>query len=102
MDGTIKRLRIESDYTVSQVAEYLGISEEEYLQIEQETAELSLSSLEKLADLYHQEEYDILTGEAKSKTVTKSPQQEKELIPFFRIVGNYLKMGRLLKEAKNE
>lgn len=95
----LPRLRKESGFSAGQVAEYLGITEQEYLQMEPDVTVIPFACLEKLADLYHVEEYDILTGMATSQTVTKSPDEEKELIPFFKIVNNYMKMTRLLNNS---
>lgn len=92
----LPRLRKESGFTAGQVAEYLGVTEQEYLQMEPDVTVIPLACLEKLADLYQVEEYDILTGTATSQTVTNSPNEEKEFIPFFKIVNNYMKMIRLL------
>jgi transcriptional regulator with XRE-family HTH domain len=86
-------------FTEKQVAEYLGISLPDYMKYEKGIKELSLPVLEKLAALYHVEEYDILMGTAVPHTLRENPQQEKELIPFFNIVRNYLMMHRLLDGA---
>ena len=101
MTGIVKRLRKQSGFVSLEVAEYLGISEEEYLRYETGDTELPFDVLERLADLYHVEEYDILTGTARSQAVTHSPKEEAELVPFFKIVQAYMKMTRLLEEAKN-
>ncbi len=82
-----------------QVADYLGISQPSYLKYEKGIKELSLPFLEKLAALYHVEEYDILMGTAVPHTLRENPQQEEELIPFFNIVRNFLMMHRLLDGA---
>ena len=94
----LPRLRKESGFTAAQVAEYLGITEQEYLQMESDVTVIPLTYLERLADLYHVAEYDVLTGTATSQTVTKSPAEEKNLIPFFKIVKSYMKMTRLLND----
>ena len=86
-------------FTEKQVAEYLGVSLPDYMEYEKGIKELSLPVLEKLAALYHVEEYDILMGTAVPHTLREYPQQEKELIPLFNIVRNYLMMHRLLDGA---
>lgn len=98
----VESLRSESGFTGDQVAGYLGISLEEYLEYEGREKDIPIDILEALARLYHVEEYDILTGTARSKTLCEDPEHEKELIPFFVIVQNYMKMQRLLEEANNQ
>lgn len=102
MATTVERLRRESGFHASEVAGYLDISEDEYLRYETDDAELPFDILEKLADLYHVEEYDILTGTAVSQTATESPRLEAELIPFYKIVNAYIKMDRLLRECNDQ
>ena len=99
----IRKLRKASEFTAAGVAEYMGMGEQEYLLLEQAPVDsLDVRQLERLADLYHVEPYDILTGTAVSLTFSKSPAEETELIPFFRIISSYMKMVRLLERAKNE
>ena len=87
-------------FTAEQVADYLGISQSDYSRIEQkEINDCPFDSLEKLAALYHVEEYDLLTGTAVPHTLCETPAQEAELIPFFTLVNNYLKMCRILAGA---
>lgn len=100
--GILELLRTQSGFSQLQVVEYLGISLSDYLRYTEDVNTLPVPLLESLAALYHVEEYDILTGTAQSQTLTGSPIQEKELIPFFRIVHEYMKMVKLLKEAEND
>ena len=58
----VESLRRESGFAGDQVAGYLGISQEEYLEYESGEENLPIDILEALAKLYHVEEYDILTG----------------------------------------
>ena len=102
MAPILERLRREAMFPVEEVAAYLGITKEAYLEAEKDANAIPLEQLESLAALYHVEEYDILTGTARSRAVTCSVRQEAELIPFFQIVRSYMKMIRLLKEAKND
>lgn len=102
MKQIVEKLRRQSGFSSSEVAEYLAISEKDYLRYETEDAELPFDILERLADLYHVEEYDILTGSAVSQTVTESPRLEAELIPFYKIVNAYIKMDRLLRECDGQ
>ena len=98
----VESLRRESGFAGDQVAGYLGISQEEYLEYEIGEKDLPVDILEALARLYHVEEYDILTGSTRSQTLCEDPEHEKELIPFFVIVQNYMKIQRLLEEANNQ
>lgn len=96
----LKRMRRMAKFTTGQVAEYLGISQSDYYRIEQKDInDCPLPLLEKLAALYHVEVYDILTGTAVPHTLCGTPAQEAELIPFFTLVNNYLKMCRILADA---
>lgn len=90
-------------YTAEQVAGFLGVDLSAYLSYErQKTDELPYQIIEMLAALYHVTEYDILTGTAQAHSITGNPQQEVEIIPFMKIVRNYLLMSRLLDGAKHD
>lgn len=101
MAPILERLRREAKFPVEEVAAYLGMTKEAYLEAEKDANALPLEQLERLAALYHVEEYDILTGTARNRAVTRSVRQEEKMIPFFQIVRSYMKMIRLLKEAKD-
>ncbi len=63
----------------------------------------SVESLEKIADLYGIEEYDILTmpfNKLKKNVIKiKTPKDDMyEISRFFRIIKNYEKMNRLLNK----
>ena len=99
----LEKLRKESGFAAAEVAEYLGVTEEEYARLEQSPVNsLDVRQLERIADLYHVEPYDILTGTGVSKAVADTPRLEAELIPFFRMVRNYVRMQRLLQQAPGE
>lgn len=96
----LKRMRRMAKFTGEQVANYLGISQSNYSVIEQGNInDCPFDTLEKLAALYHVEEYDLLNGTAVPHTLCETPAQEAELIPFFTLVNNYLKICRLLTDA---
>ena len=96
----LKRMRRTAKFTAEQVADYLGISQSDYSRIEQKDVnDCSFDSLERLAALYHVEEYDLLTGTAVPHTLCDTPSKEAELIPFFTVVNNYLKMCRILADV---
>ncbi len=102
MAGIVRKLRVQSGFSSQDVAAHLSMAEEEYLRYEDDSTDIPFDILERLSDLYHVEEYDILTGTAKSHTWTDSPKKEKELIPFFKIVSAYIKMDRLLRECNDK
>lgn len=96
----LKRMRRMAKFTAEQVADYLGISQSDYSRIEQDDINnCPVETLEKLAALYHVEEYDLLTGTAVPHALCGTPAQEAELIPFFTLVDNYLKMCSILADA---
>lgn len=67
----LKRLRQEALFPVEEIAAYLGVDEKEYLRLEKDAARLSREQLERQAELYHVEEYDILTGTALNLNTNK-------------------------------
>lgn len=66
MDETIgdrlKKLRKSYNFTQSQVADYLGYNQGQIAKIENNTRNLTVSSLEKLCELYNCPEEYILDG----------------------------------------
>lgn len=97
----LSKMRRKAKWTKRQLAEYLDIPLQEYITCEDtDITEIDFQILEKLADLYHVEEYDILTEKADSQTFFPSPMEEKEMIPFFKMIENYMKMERLLSEQQ--
>lgn len=96
----LSKMRRKAKWTKRQLAEYLDIPLQDYITCEEtDIAKIDFQILEKLADLYHVEEYDMLTENADSRTYFPSPIEEKETIPFFKMIDNYMKMERLLKES---
>ncbi len=99
----IESMRKKVRYTAKQVAGFLGVNLKVYISYEQQkTYELPYQIIEMLAALYHVTEYDILTGTAQAHSITGNPQQEVEIIPFMKIVRNYLLMSRLLDGARHD
>lgn len=99
----IESMRKKVRYTAEQVAGFLGVDLSAYLSYEQQkTDELPYQIIELLAALYHVTEYDILTGTAQAHSITGNPQQEEEIIPFMKIIENYLLMSRLLDGARHD
>ena len=60
----IEDLRESADYTVETMAEMLNISAEEYRKYESGQADMSISVLVKLSDLFHVDMTELLTGQA--------------------------------------
>jgi transcriptional regulator with XRE-family HTH domain len=99
----IESMRKKVRYTAEQVARFLGVNLKVYISYEQQkTDELPYQVIEQLAALYHVTEYEILTGTAQAHSITGNPQQEEEIIPFMKIIENYLLMNRLLDGARHD
>lgn len=60
----IEDLREAAEYTVEKMAEMLGISAEEYRRYESGEADMSISSLVKLSEIFHVDMTELLTGQA--------------------------------------
>ena len=60
----IEDLREASDYTVEQMADMLSITPEEYRKYESGEADMSISFLVKLSDVFHVDMTELLTGQA--------------------------------------
>ena len=60
----IEDLRESSDYTVEQMAEMLNVTADEYRKYESGQADMSISFLVKLSDLFHVDMTELLTGQA--------------------------------------
>lgn len=60
----IEDLREASDYTVDEMAQMLGVSAEEYRQYESGKADMSISQLVKMSDIFHVDMTELLTGQA--------------------------------------
>ena len=90
----LNRLRTKAGFTEQQTASFLNLSLQDYQSCESmDIMDVEWHVLEKLAALYHVEEYDILTGEAEGQTYFPDPEEERQLIPFFRMVRNYIKIN---------
>lgn len=99
----IESMRKKVRYTSEQVARFLGVNLKVYISYEQQkTDELPYQVIEQLAALYHVTEYDILIGTAQAHSITGNPQQEVEIIPFMKIVRNYLLMSRMLDGVRHD
>lgn len=60
----ITDLREISDYTVAQMADLCGVSQEEYARYESGEADIPISFLLKLNEIFHVDMTELLTGEA--------------------------------------
>ena len=60
----IEDLRESSDYTVEQMSEMLNVSAEEYRKYESGKADMSISFLVKLSELFRVDMTELLTGQA--------------------------------------
>ena len=105
LSRNLKRMRDASGYKQEDVACFLGIGRSAYANYEAGEREAPLSLLEKLADLYGCDLYDLYTEDGsvlESMLVTAfrvdviSPEDLEQVAAFKRIVKNSLKMDKLL------
>lgn len=103
--SNIKRLREASGFTQESVANYLGIKRSAYSNYETGERELPLNLMEKIADLYGCDMYDLYSEDgnvvgtmlATAFRVDMLSREDMEQIAAFkRIVNNSLKMDILL------
>jgi transcriptional regulator with XRE-family HTH domain len=103
----LKRLRDASGFTQENIADFLGIKRSAYSNYELGDREIPLSLMEKMADLYGCDMYDLYSDEegvVKNMLVTAfrvdclSPEDMVQVAAFKRIVKNSLKMDRLLSK----
>lgn len=98
--SNVEKLRKFIGYSISDICSFLSMSEDEYHHF---CNNPSVEGLEKIADLYGIEEYDILTmpfNKLKKNVIKiKAPKNDMyEISRFFRIIKNYEKMDRLLNQ----
>ena len=67
ISARLKELRTFSDYTTAQVAEMLGVDEEEYVAYESGTKEIPINLIYKLADVMETEAAYVMSGVLPSK-----------------------------------
>lgn len=105
--GNIKRLRDASGFTQDTVANYLNVNRSAYANYETGARELPLSLMEKLADLYGCEMYDLYSEDVDVVSTmlatafrvdTLSREDMEQIAAFKRIVNNSLKMDKLLAQ----
>lgn len=101
---TLKQLREANNYTQENVSDYLGIKRSTYSNYETGDREAPLTVLEKLANLYGCELYDL---ECEDKDVlqgviacafrvdTLSVEDMKQVAAFKQLVMNYVKMKKI-------
>lgn len=103
----LKMLRERSHYSVEDIAHYLRISPSNYSAFEEEKADdMTGDDLEKLADLYNVDAYDMLVCEPSQLSTSVIPAFRKkgeisdlnEIAQFQRIVRNYVMMSELLEK----
>lgn len=73
----IRTLREISDFTVTDVSKFSGITEEEYVSYESGVADIPISLLLKLAQFYNVDTMTILTGEAPRLNVCSVTRKDK-------------------------
>lgn len=101
----IKRLREASGFTQDNVARFLNVNRSAYANYETGARELPLHLMEKLADLYGCEMYDLYSEDVDVlntmlatafRVDTLSREDMEHIAAFKRIVNNSLKMDKLL------
>lgn len=98
--SVLKELRNRMGYSQEQISSYLGISQPAYNHYESGDTVVSQDALEKLADVYGVEEYDILTCnktqlQADMAFAFRKNGEVKNLAQiasFHKLVKNYLDM----------
>ena len=85
--SVLKDLRNRMGYSQEQISSYLGISQPAYTRYESGDTVVSQDSLEKLADIYGVEEYDILT--------CNKPQLQADMAFAFRKNGEVKNLGQI-------
>ena len=83
----LKDLRNRMGLSQEQISNYLGISQPAYNHYESGDTVVSQDSLEKLADVYGVEEYDILT--------CNKPQLQADMAFAFRKNGDVKNLGQI-------
>ena len=105
--SNIKRLRDTSGFTQDIVANYLNVNRSAYANYETGARELPLQLMEKLADLYGCEMYDLYSEDVDVVSTmlatafrvdTLSREDMEQIAAFKRIVNNSLKMDKLLAQ----
>lgn len=102
----LKDYRLRYEYTQDQIANYLEVDRSTVSYYESGDREISIIHLNKLCDLYYIELEDLLEPDEASKSVnlafafrteSKNEQDLKSIAQFQKIVKNYLKMRKMLK-----
>ena len=103
--SNIKRLREAGGFTQESVSNYLNVNRSAYANYETGARELPLHLMEKLADLYGCEMYDLFSEDVDVvntmlatafRVDTLSREDMEQIAAFKRIVNNSLKMDKLL------
>jgi len=98
--------RLKNEYTQDQIATFLGTDRSTISHFEIGDREISLLFLNKLCDLYGIELDELLEPDAASKTANlafafridaKNTQDLTSIAQFQKIVKNYMKMKKILK-----
>lgn len=102
--ANLRYLRNKFGYTQEQVSAYLGITQSAYNKYETGVNDVPMDKLEKLANTYGVEEYDLLTAQEDELQVhmafafrnNSTLVDLKKIAPFQKIVRNYLEMSHEL------
>lgn len=99
--GNISKNRLAHGYSIDKLANYLGVQCDQLTDYENGIGNLSVTNLNKLADLFGLELDELLAGCTSS--ITPIPHNKiladidiMSIAEFNRIVLNYIKMNRLI------
>ena len=106
LSRNLKMLRERGHYSVEDIARYIQTSPSNYCLFEEKADDMSGDDLEKLADLYNVDAYDMLICEPEQLSASVIPAFRKkgeindlnEIAQFQRIVKNYVMMSELLEK----
>ena|SRR6185503_6011411 len=98
LGDNIKKLRTAAKMTQQELADYLGINRVAVSYLETgEREDLSIVNMEKLADLFFIDSFDLYSPDMVITIPVKDiPAEDREHVArFFRIVKNYIRMSKL-------
>ena len=108
MAKNLRVLRVRFDYSQAEVSSYLNISQPAYQKYESGLTEVSMEALEKLAQLYGVDEYEIMEGNVEQMQMAGIfafrrngiEGNLEDVSHFQQIVKNYLMICNELEKNK--
>lgn len=94
----LKQLRRLSKWSTSDIAFYLDIDEQKYLDWENSITFPNCLLITKLSELFMVEEYDFFTNKKVTPMKKNMGRNDmKQIAHFYKVVRNYIKMTEVLK-----